>query len=100
MFGNAMRYTVPIKSLYKGERKMNYSKADFKMLKGQTVKLQIVDYGEEVKAKIVGYGEDVSYQKVNYGNARKTIKVKIVTYGEDVKLKEKSYGADFNAIIC
>lgn len=56
---------------------MKYSKADFKMLKGQTVKLQIVDYGEEVKAKLVDYGEDVSYQKVNYGSATKTIKVKL-----------------------
>ena len=54
---------------------MRYSKADFKMFKGQTVKLQFVDYGEDAK-------------------------VKMVDYGEYVKLKEKSYGADFKAIIC
>lgn len=54
---------------------MRYTKADFKMLKGQTVRLQIVDYGEEVRAKIV-------------------------SFGEDVRLKEKNFSADFRAIIC
>lgn len=54
---------------------MRYSKSDFKMLAGQTVKLQVVEYGEDVR-------------------------VKMVTFGEDVKLKEKSFFATFNAIIC
>ena len=56
---------------------MRYSKADFKMFKGQTVKLQVVDFGEDAKVKMVDYGEDVSFQKANYGSASKTIKIKI-----------------------
>lgn len=34
------------------------SKSDFRMLKGKTVTLQIVNYGEDCKVKMVGYGED------------------------------------------
>ena len=83
----------------KGEKNMRYSKAHFKMLKGQTVKLQVVDYGEEAKVKMVSFGEDVTFKNVGGGYASKTIKIKIVTSGEDVKLKEKNFGADFNAII-
>ena len=37
---------------------MRYSKSDFKMFKGQTVKLQVVDYGEDVKLKEKSYGAD------------------------------------------
>ena len=42
---------------------MRYSKSDFKMLKGKTVTLQVVDYGEDAKVKMVDYGEDVSFEK-------------------------------------
>lgn len=47
--------------------KMRYSKSDFKLLKGQTVKLQVVSFGEDAKVKMVNFGEDVSFQKVKFG---------------------------------
>lgn len=63
------------------------SKADIKMLKGETVTFQIVDYGEDIK-----------FEKASWGSS-KTIKVKIVTYGEDIKIKQVNYSGDFKAII-
>lgn len=89
-----------IKNTNKSIIKMRLSKADFKMLVGQTVKLQVVDCGEDARVKIVDFGEDLSYQRVEFGSAQKTIKIRIVTCGEDVKLKEKQWGANFKAIIC
>ena len=57
------------------------SKSDFRMLKGKTVTLQIVNYGEDCKVKMVGYGEDARFKKVSFGSSSESIKCKIVTYG-------------------
>lgn len=35
---------------------MGYSRSDFKALRGKTVTLQVVDYGEDAKVKMVDYG--------------------------------------------
>lgn len=79
---------------------MRYSKSDFKMLKGKTVTLQVVDYGEDAKVKIVDYGEDVSFEKVSgWASSSTTIRIKVVDYCEDVRLKQVSYGGCFKAII-
>lgn len=52
---------------------MGYSRSDFKALRGKTVTLQVVDYGEDAKVKMVDYGEDVRLKQVNYGGDFKAI---------------------------
>ena len=69
------------------------------MLRGQTVVLQIVDYGEDIKVKMVECFEDFSFEKAGYGSSSKTIRIKIVNYGEDIKLKQVRFGGYFKAIV-
>lgn len=79
---------------------MGYSRSDFKALRGKTVTLQVVDYGEDAKVKMVDYGEDISFEKASgWASSSTTIRIKVVDYCEDVRLKQVSYGGCFKAII-
>lgn len=79
---------------------MRYSRSDFKALRGKTVTLQVVDYGEDAKVKMVDYGEDISFEKASgWASSSTTVKIKIVSYGEDVRLRQVRFGGGFKAII-
>jgi len=49
------------------------------MLKGQVVKLVIVNSGEDATVRLGG--GDVRYYEKKYGSLRKTIKIKVVSSG-------------------